>query len=84
MSLFHPQKWLKAKKKYLYLRFKKKLSFNLNCSLSIITCNSGKRATAKSALTSFSLWPRYLEVKLEADMLKNVAELSLATARAKK
>uniref|UniRef100_A0A1B0D796 Uncharacterized protein n=1 Tax=Phlebotomus papatasi TaxID=29031 RepID=A0A1B0D796_PHLPP len=39
-------------------------------------------ATAKSALTSFSPSPTYLLVSDAAEMLKNVAEHSVATARA--
>lgn len=45
-----------------------------------LTCNS--LATENRALTSFSPSPTYLDVRLAALMLKNVALHSVATARA--
>lgn len=46
------------------------------------TCNS--LATPKRARTNFSPSPTYFEVKDEAEILKNVADDSVATARASK
>lgn len=45
-----------------------------------MTLGSKWKAKAKSARTSFSLWPCHLDVSVDAEIEKNLALLSVAMA----